>query len=225
VCHEQHVAAPLGAFAAAGSLQRFVYLSSGEVYGAQDVPFTETSPPRGTHPYAEAKLAGERALSEHAARRGVALAVLRLPIVYGPRQTGPMLVPSLVATLLRGERFAMTRGEQTRDFLYVDDVCALVERCLAHDAPAGVWNASGGREISIREAALTIARAVSPAAHEQLDIGALPYRAHEQLRYVLDASRARDALGWTAQVELATGVARVVEDARRRATVDFFADR
>lgn len=225
VCHEQHVTAPLGAFEAARSLRRFVYLSSGEVYGSQAVPFAETSAPLGTHPYARAKLAGERALSERAAQRAVALDVLRLPIVYGPGQTGRMLVPALVETLLRGERFAMTPGEQTRDFLYVDDVCALVERCLASDAPAGVWNASSGCEVSIREAALTIARAISPTAHEQLDIGALPYRAHEQLRYALDPTRARDAFGWTAQIGLATGVARVVEDARRRAMPDFFARR
>jgi UDP-glucose 4-epimerase len=216
VCREQHVASPLRAFEAARSLRRFVYLSTGEVYGSQDVPFEESLPPRGTHPYAKAKLAGERALSERAAQRAIALDVLRLPIVYGPRQTGSMLVPALVERLLRGERFAMTRGEQTRDFLYVDDVCALVRRCLARDAPSGVFNASGGREVPVREAALTIARAVGPEAHDLLDIGALPYREHEQMRYALDASRARESLGWTPRVELAAGVARVVEDARRR---------
>jgi nucleoside-diphosphate-sugar epimerase len=216
VCREQHVTSPVRAFEAAGSLRRFVYLSSGEVYGAQGVPFEESRPLQGTHPYAQAKIAGERALLERAAGRSVALYVLRLPIVYGPRQTGSMLVPALVERLLRGERFAMTRGEQTRDFLYVEDVCALVGRCLSSDAPPGVFNASGGREVPVREAALTIARAVSPEACALLDVGALPYREHEQMRYLLDASRAREGLGWTPRVELATGVARVVEDARRR---------
>ncbi len=185
------------------------------MYGSQEAPFTESLPLKGESPYARAKVAGERALSERAQARGGALDILRLPIIYGPGQVGGMLVPSLVDSLLRGARFPMTSGEQTRDFLFVDDVCTLVQRCLAQGAPASVFNASGGCEVSIRDAARAIARAVSREASALLDIGALPYREHEQMRYALDASRARQVLGWTPQVDFATGVERVVEAARR----------
>ncbi len=217
VCQAGHVHAPLRAFEAAKSLRRFVYLSSGEVYGSQEVPFTESQPLLGESPYARAKIAGEVELAQRAQERRVALDVLRLSVVYGPGQTGNMLVPALIAQLLRNERFAMTGGEQTRDFIFVSDVCELVACCLAEEAPTGIFNASGGVEMSIEEAARTVAGAVSSVASSQLDIGALPYRENEQMRYALDATHARETFGWLPNVDFQTGVELVVQDARRAA--------
>jgi nucleoside-diphosphate-sugar epimerase len=213
---EVHARGPVRALEASGA-RTCVYLSSGEVYGAQDVPFRESARLVGSSPYAQAKIAGERAIAEACAARGARLFVLRPAVVYGPGQGGSMLLPSLMAALAARRRFAMTRGEQTRDFLYVDDLTALIARCLEPDAPAGTYNAGTGRETEVVAMARAVADEVGRRgdfdAQPLLDAGALPYRDGEQMRYVLDVSATRDRLGWTATTALDAGIAATVASA------------
>lgn len=201
-----HVDAPLATLARLPAATRVVYLSSGETYGAQDVPFTEEAPLLGTSPYALAKIEGERALAAACARRAIALSILRPSVVYGPGQRGPMFLPSLVHALTHGERFAMTAGEQTRDFIHVDDVAAAIVAALA--GPAGTYNVATGTEITMRALATAVAARTSRA--DLLDVGALPYRDNEQMRYVLSPDRAASSLGWRAAVTLAAGLDQVL---------------
>ncbi|HUQ08654.1 MAG TPA: NAD(P)-dependent oxidoreductase [Kofleriaceae bacterium] len=191
----EHVDAPLAALALLPRATRVVYLSSGETYGAQDVPFVEDAPLLGTSPYALAKIEGERALSAACAARSVSLSILRPSVVYGPGQRGAMFVPSLVHALTHGERFAMTAGEQTRDLVHVDDVARAI--ALALTGPAGTYNISSGTEITMRALATELATRTSTT--HLLDIGALPYRPNEQMRYLLSPARAAASLGWTAR--------------------------
>jgi UDP-glucose 4-epimerase len=213
---EVHARGPVRALEASGA-RTCVYLSSGEVYGAQDVPFRESAALRGLSPYAEAKIAGEHAIAEACARRGARLIVLRPAVVYGPGQGGSMLLPSLMSALAGRRRFAMTRGEQTRDFLYVDDLTALIARCLEPDAPAGTYNAGTGVETEVVAMARAVADEVGRRgdfdAQPLLDAGALPYRDGEQMRYVLDVSAARARLGWSATTLLPAGIAATVASA------------
>jgi nucleoside-diphosphate-sugar epimerase len=209
-CLEDHLRAPLRALDAAPALRQLIYLSSGEVYGVQEVPFTEDLPLLGQHPYARAKIAAEQALVARAAASDLALTILRLPVVYGPGQRGPMLVPSLCQALAAGQRFPMTRGEQTRDLLFIDDLCALTDRVIEARPASAILNAGSGREIAILDIARTIARALG--REHLLDIGALPYRPEEQMRYALDPARARALLGWQAEVSFAEGVDRLFAD-------------
>lgn len=200
----EHVTAAVAAIEACRGLARVVYLGSGESYGAQPPPFTEDTPLAGTSPYARAKIEGERAIAEAAAHAGAGATVLRPAVVYGPGQRGPMFVPSLVAALAAGERFAMTAGEQTRDLVHVDDVAAAIAAAVA--GPPGVYNVSTGVEHAMRDVAAMVAARVGGDAAARLDVGALPYRDGEQMRYVLDPSRAAAALGWRARVSLAAGL-------------------
>jgi nucleoside-diphosphate-sugar epimerase len=172
---EDHVHA---AVRAARRVRQVVYLSSGEVYGAQPPPFTEDLPLLGDSPYARAKIAGEQALP--------GAAILRPAVVYGPGQQGEQLIPAMLRARAERKAFRMTRGEQTRDFVHVDDVAAAVVLVAGR---AGVYNCGTGVETRVIE----VARAVLPA--ELIDAGALPYRPNEQMRYALDASRLA-ALGW-----------------------------
>jgi nucleoside-diphosphate-sugar epimerase len=208
----EHVTAPLAAIAAARDLAKVVYVSSGETYGWQDVPFCEDTPQLGTSPYALAKIEGERDMAAACATRGLALTIVRLSVVYGPGQRGSMFVPSLVHALATGARFPMTRGEQTRDFVHVGDVAtALV---AAVDGAPGVYNIGSGTEVALRVLATDVAARFGADARALLDIGSLPYRDSEQMRYVLDATRAAAALGWRPYVSLAAGLDQVVAAAR-----------
>jgi len=196
----EHVDAAVAAVRACAGVPRVVYLSSGEIYGAQAAPFVEDAPLLGTSPYALAKIAGERALP--------GAVVLRPAVVYGPGQRGVMFVPSLVAALAAGERFAMTAGEQTRDLVHVDDVATAIAAAVV--GPVGTYNVATGVEHTMRAIAEQVAARFGDAAPALLDIGALPYRSGEQMRYVLDPTRACDGLGWRARISLADGLDAVV---------------
>jgi nucleoside-diphosphate-sugar epimerase len=209
ILRQAHVEAPASALRTLKAGDKFIYLSSGQVYGDIPAPFAETDQPKGSDPYSLVKLAGESLLSKEAAAGGVRLTLLRLPVVYGPSQTGPMMIPSLLEHLRQGKRFAMTPGEQSRDLLYVDDVARGTLLALRGEQE-GLYNLGSGIEVAIREVAEKIAKKLGPAAEALLDIGAIPYRGSEQMRYVFNIDKARRELGFTPSVDLDEGIAATV---------------
>jgi nucleoside-diphosphate-sugar epimerase len=76
--------------------------------------------------------------------------------------------------------------------------------------PPGTYNVASGAEHTMRALAELIAARIGPDAPALLDVGALPYRANEQMRYVLDATRAARVLGWRAAIPLAAGLDEVI---------------
>jgi nucleoside-diphosphate-sugar epimerase len=206
---EAHVEAPLRAVRINPGLRSVVYLSSGEVYGSQAVPFRETAPRLGKGDYARSKISGENALAALCAERRLALTILRPAVVYGPGQAGTMLIPSAITHLCEGRPLALTAGEQTRDWVHVDDVAAAVAATVARHG-AGIYNLGSGREVTVRAAMEPLAEAVGPHARALLRWGELPYRAEEQMRYALDADLAEEALRWRPRIGFAEGVAECV---------------
>jgi len=214
---EQHVAAPLRALQRLEP-RRLVYLSSAEVYGGVPVPFHEDGPVAPATPYGQAKRAGELALAQACAASPSApsssssptslssLIILRPTVIYGPGQTPTMLLPAALAALRAGRPFPCTEGKQTRDFLHVADLVALIQRCLEPDAPAGTYNAGSGQEVRVREALTILAAAIGPDAAALLQLGALATRPDEAQRYVVDIDRAAQRLGWRPRISLAEGL-------------------
>jgi UDP-glucose 4-epimerase len=213
--HEQHVAAPLRAVQRLRPA-RVVYLGSAEAYGRLPVPFRETDDPRPETPYGRAKRAGELALADACRELGAALIVLRPTVIYGPDQPPGMLLPNALAALRAGRPFPATAGEQTRDFLHVDDLAALVVRALAPDAPPGTYNAGTGDEVAVRDVLRLLAAAIGPEAPALLRLGEVAPRPGEAQRYAVDPTLARDRLGWRPTIALADGLAAL--SARRSAS-------
>jgi UDP-glucose 4-epimerase len=196
-----HATAPVACARALG-VRHAVYLSSGEVYGAAPLPYREDGPVLGTSDYAAGKLAGETELAAV-----VSTASLRLGLVYGPGCKPPMLIPRVVAALRAAEHVALTHGQQTRDLVFVDDVARAVVRAV-EAAAAATFNIASGTEVRIRDVVEALARALGADAG-LLGFGEVAVRPDEALRYVLDVTRARDVLGWTATTPLAEGLARL----------------
>lgn len=208
-CVADHAHAAAKTARAIPGLRRVVYLSSAEVYGLQDVPFREDAPLLGASPLGQAKVAGEHAIA--AAAPEARVVILRPCWVYGPGLAPSTFLPTLVASLHKRRRYAMTPGQQTRDLVYVDDVVRAVTRALADDAPPGAYNIGTGVETSVLDMALGIARRVRPDAIALLDVGARPYREGEAFRVAIDVAKARAQLGFTAEIGLEDGLTRMVD--------------
>jgi UDP-glucose 4-epimerase len=188
---------------------RVVYTSTGgAAYGdTETLPTPEDHPTRATSPYGVSKVTAERYLDVWSGLTGGLAVALRLANVYGPRQNphGEAGVIAIFAhRLLRGEPCVVYGdGEQTRDYVYVEDVADAVARALTRPEASGPVNVGTGMETTVNELYRRLARAagVGRAAEHG------PARPGEQRRSVLDPSRAKALLGWTPATALDDGLA------------------
>lgn len=194
------------------SVEKFVYMSTSEVYGYQtEVPFTESMCPQPISPYAITKYAGELYCQMKQRIGGEpSLIILRCFNTFGPYQSAKAVIPELIINCLRGEAIKTTRGEQTREFNYVSNIVDGLILAAAHEGKIdGPVNIAAGEEVSIRDLVTKLAELTNTRA--QIDVGALPYRPTEIWRMYADSSRGRETLGWKPKVSLEEGLKRTIE--------------
>lgn len=190
----------------------FVYLSTSEVYGHQaGVPFVETMSPEPISPYAITKYAGELYCRMKQRMRGSGRIVVLRPFnAYGPYQSSKAIIPELIVNCLKGRPIRTTKGEQTREFNYVENLVDGMVAAAEHPGRIeGPLNLASGEEVAIRDLVLKVAELTQTKS--PLEIGALEYRPTEIWRMYADSSRAREVLGWTPRVNLEEGLRRTVE--------------
>lgn len=197
----------------AAGARTFLYISTGgAAYGdTSNLPTPEEQPPAPSSPYGVSKTAGERYVECYGPLFDMRTLVLRLANVYGPRQNpqGEAGVVAIFADrLLRGEPCVINGdGEQTRDFVYVEDVADAVVRGLERADATAVVNIGTGIETTVNAIYARLARAagVTRAATHG------PAKAGEQRRSALAADRAARVLGWMPTTTLDDGLARTLE--------------
>ncbi len=191
--------------------RKFVYMSTSEVYGHQPrVPFVEEMCPEPISPYAITKYAGELYCRLKQRVGGhTAIVALRPFNTFGPYQSAKAVIPELILDCLRGKPIRTTKGEQTREFNYVDNIIDALVRAAEHPGPIeGPVNVAAGEEVAIRDLVRMIAELTETRA--PIEIGALPYRPTEIWRMYADSTRARQLLGWRPVVDLREGLRRTV---------------
>ncbi len=138
-------------------IRRVVLASSGAIYGDQDIqPLTEGQTPRPQSPYAVSKLAAEYYVRTIGNLWGIETVCLRIFNAYGPGQHLPPSNPPVVPYFLRqatrnGTLIVHGDGQQTRDYVYVEDVMtAMLAAATAPDVNGLVINIGSGVETSLR---------------------------------------------------------------------------
>ena len=195
-------------------LESFVLASTGEVYGDLGPTFSESMTPRPQSPYGVSKWMSEAAVLGACSALGLPGTVARLGVVYGAGQENPaMFVPQLLAALRDQRPFAMSPGDQTRDFVFVADAAeALVKLAECSAARGEVVNVGTGRDVAVGTVAeKLIARAPSPVP---LQRGALPYRAGELMRYRLASEKLERLTGYRLPTDIDAGIGRTLSDER-----------
>jgi nucleoside-diphosphate-sugar epimerase len=181
---------------------RFVYASSGSVYGFGDRPFREDDPLGGNDFYATTKLNAERFVRAY--DDVLATAILRLVVPYGPGQQGRM-IPALIDRVQQERPVTLNGGgKPVMNPLYVGDVCRAVLGVLELDESV-VLNVAGDEPASVRELAETIGTVVGREPVFEAGSTAAPGD------LVADNSRLHDLLDLRPLVPLAEGLRRTVE--------------
>lgn len=194
---------------------RFHQVSTDEVYGTlrpDDPPFTEDHPYAPNSPYAASKAAADHLVRAWHRTWGLPVSVSHSGDNYGPRHFPEKLIPRVIVNALAGRPLPIYGdGLQERNWLHVSDHVAAIRRVLARGQPGRHYNlgGEGGRSN------LDVVRAVCAALDALQPDPAGPYarliahvadRPGHDRRYAIDATRARDELGWAPAIAFDAGL-------------------
>jgi UDP-glucose 4-epimerase len=190
---------------------KVVFSSASSVYGDTDDTMDESHPLGARTMYGASKIAGEYFLRSFNDHDGLAYVTLRYMNVYGPRQEGG-LVMAVARRVLTGHSPEITGdGSQSFDFVHVSDVARSNVAAMASDVSGEEFNVGSGTEASAREVAEKLI-ALTGAAVEVI------YRPEVRVlmrRRVGSNQKAKELLGWEAQVGLEEGLQNTLDWIRR----------
>ena len=197
---------------------RFHHISTDEVFGSLggDGYFTEDSPYRPNSPYSASKAASDHLVRAWHHTYGLPAFITNCSNNYGPYQFPEKLIPLTITRALAGKSLPVYgRGQNVRDWLYVDDHARALVHALQHGRPGQVYVIGGNAETNNIDLVRTLCRLLdekAPARAPYADnIEFVTDRPGHDARYAIDASRMQGELGWAPRVGLQEGLARTVD--------------
>lgn len=194
-------------------VKRFIYISTGgAVYGEPEyLPCDEDHPVNPICPYGASKHTVEHYLYMYQEMYGLEYVVLRYPNVYGPRQDPhgeAGVVAIFTGQMLNGEQVVINGdGNQERDFVFVEDCAGANLLALDAKHSNSIYNLGFGKGTSINE----IYTQLKKITDYKLDANYGPEKAGETRRIYLDASHAKNELGWVPNIGLEQGLEKTVD--------------
>jgi UDP-glucose 4-epimerase len=195
----------------AGGVKKFVFASSGAPLGEQSPPIHEEMVAHPLSPYGASKLAGEAYCSAYYGSFGLETVALRFGNVYGPRSSHKgSVVAKFLRRILAGEPLTIYGdGNQTRDFIYIEDLAQAILLALEKTGIGGeVFQIATHKEHTVLEVAETLNRIAEKELGIKSDIVFEDERKGEVRRNYSDISKARKMLGFEPKFDLETGLER-----------------
>jgi len=193
-------------------LERFIHISSSEVYGtALTAPMDEEHPLNPMSPYAAAKAGADRLVYSYIHTYGLPAVIVRPFNNYGPFQHLEKAIPNFITSALNDQPLTVHGGGQSlRDWMFVEDTCEALDAIMHADANKVVGeaiNLGTGRDTDI----LTIAKKVLNILEKPESlIEYIEDRPGQVSRHISSTNKARQLLGWTAKTKLDDGLKRTV---------------
>ena len=197
---------------------RFLHVSTDEVYGslgADDPPFSESTPYAPNSPYAASKAASDHLVRAWHHTYGLPTLTTNCSNNYGPLQFPEKLIPLMIVNALAGKPLPVYGdGGYVRDWLYVGDHCSAIRTVLARGRPGETYNVGGNAERANIDVVRTLCRlldALRPQlASEQL-IAFVADRPGHDRRYAIDSAKIRRELQWAPAETFESGMQRTVD--------------
>ena len=196
--------------ARAAGVERFLQVSTDEVYGSIDVgSFTETHPLQPSSPYSASKAGGDLQALAYMHTFGLPVVITRGSNTYGPNQYPEKLIPLFVTNALDGEKLPVYGdGSQIRDWIHGRDHANGILHALLNGTPGEVYNIGGGNE----RTNMWITEQILEQTGASRDlITHVEDRLGHDVRYSLDTAKAQRELGWKPEIAFDEGLAETVE--------------
>ena len=208
-----------------GKIQRFIHVSTDEVYGESDSIGdckTESSLLNPTNPYAATKAAAEMIAQSYYRSFKFPLIITRGNNVYGPNQYPEKLIPRFVSLLQDGKKLTVQgTGEHIRSFIHVSDVCSAFDIILSKGTTGEIYNIGGDEssDYSVMEVAKILIKEINGDTaidDSSSDVEWIEYvddRPFNDKRYYISNDKLKQ-LGWNPQVDFMDGIRDLINKTR-----------
>ncbi|KAB7653367.1 dTDP-glucose 4,6-dehydratase [Plesiomonas shigelloides] len=201
---------------------RFHHISTDEVYGDLEGPdslFTETTPYAPSSPYSASKASSDHLVRAWRRTYGLPTLITNCSNNYGPFHFPEKLIPLMILNALAGKPLPVYgKGEQIRDWLYVEDHARALVKVATEGAVGETYNIGGHNErknIDVVHTLCDLLEELVPnkptgVAHYRDLITYVADRPGHDLRYAIDASKIAHDLGWVPQETFESGIRKTV---------------
>ncbi len=195
-------------------IQRYHQVSTDEVYGdlpldRPDLFFTETTPLHTSSPYSASKASSDLLVQAYHRTFHIPATISRCSNNYGPYHFPEKLIPLMIANALNDKPLPVYgKGENVRDWLYVEDHCVAIDLILHKGKVGEVYNIGGHNEQTNLDVVKTIIKELGKS--EDL-IQYVTDRPGHDMRYAIDPTKIRTELGWEPATRFSEGIKRTIK--------------
>ena len=195
-------------------LERYVHVTTPEVYGSTDGWVKENAVFNPSTPYAVSRAAADMSLRTYFANYQFPVVFTRAANVYGPGQQLYRIVPRTIVAAMGGQKLRLDGGgKSVRVFIHMTDVSDATLKIARTARPGDTYHISGYELVSIRTLVEMILKRLGKSFDDCVEIA--PERPGKDTAYMLDSIKLRTELGWRDTVSLETGVDDVIRWAER----------
>lgn len=195
-------------------IQRYHQVSTDEVYGdlpldRPDLFFTENTPLHTSSPYSASKASADLLVLAYYRTFKLPITISRCSNNYGPYHFPEKLIPLMIANALNDKPLPVYgKGENVRDWLYVEDHCSAIDLIIHKGRVGEVYNIGGHNERTNLQVVKTIIKELDKP--ESL-INFVTDRAGHDRRYAIDPTKIHDELGWLPETKFEVGIKKTID--------------
>jgi dTDP-glucose 4,6-dehydratase len=195
-------------------IKRYHQVSTDEVYGdlpldRPDLFFTEETPIHTSSPYSASKASADLLVQAYYRTFKIPVTISRCSNNYGPYHFPEKLIPLMIANALNDKQLPVYgRGENVRDWLYVEDHCIAIDLIIHNGKVGEVYNIGGHNEKTNLEVVKTIIKELGKS--EEL-IHYVTDRPGHDMRYAIDPTKIKNELGWEPTTTFDEGIKKTIQ--------------
>ncbi len=194
-------------------IKRYHQVSTDEVYGdlpldRPDLFFTETTPLHTSSPYSASKASADLLVQAYHKTYQLPATISRCSNNYGPYHFPEKLIPLVIANALNNKKLPVYgKGENVRDWLYVEDHCSAIDLIIRKGTDGEIYNIGGHNEKTNLEVVKTILKQLGK---DESLIEFVKDRPGHDRRYAIDPTKIHDELGWLPATKFVDGIKKTV---------------
>ncbi len=194
-------------------IKRYHQVSTDEVYGdlpldRPDLFFTETTPLHTSSPYSASKASADLLVQAYHRTYQLPATISRCSNNYGPYHFPEKLIPLMIANALNNKKLPVYgKGENVRDWLYVEDHCSAIDLIIRKGTDGEIYNIGGHNEKTNLEVVKTILKQLGK---DESLIEFVKDRPGHDRRYAIDPTKIHNELGWLPATKFVDGIKKTV---------------